>query len=70
MYGWLWRYAPGPWWVKIMLFAAVAAAIVAICFTTFFPWLSPLLPFNHVTVGDEEPTTVESTQSLGGFDLP
>ncbi|MDR3107385.1 MAG: hypothetical protein LBU05_04205 [Bifidobacteriaceae bacterium] len=65
MYGWLWRHTPGPWWAKTILFTAVVAAVVAICFTTFFPWVSPLLPFNHVTVGDEgTPTPASSAQSV------
>jgi hypothetical protein len=26
---------------------------VAACFVWFFPWVSPLLPFNHPTMDDE-----------------
>jgi hypothetical protein len=62
MYGWLWRYTPGPWWAKVILFAAVAAAIVAILFTTLFPWLSPLLPFNYVTVGEDDAESLRPAQ--------
>jgi hypothetical protein len=52
MYGWLWNHLPGPWFVRVFLLAAAAAAIVAACFLWLFPWVSPLLPFNHVTVED------------------
>jgi hypothetical protein len=41
---------PGPWFVRALLLAAVATALVAACFVWFFPWLSPLMPFNDVTV--------------------
>ncbi|MDR1442405.1 MAG: hypothetical protein LBJ02_08485 [Bifidobacteriaceae bacterium] len=67
MYGWLWRHAPGPWWVRVFLFAAAAAAVLVICFTTFFPWVSPLLPFNNVTVDDPAsppPASPTPTQSV------
>ncbi|MDR1393548.1 MAG: hypothetical protein LBJ62_06240 [Bifidobacteriaceae bacterium] len=52
MYGWLWRHLPGPWFVKVFFLAALAAAVVAVCFIYFFPWVSPYLPFNNVTIED------------------
>ncbi|MDR2379780.1 MAG: hypothetical protein LBE08_01150 [Bifidobacteriaceae bacterium] len=66
MYGWLWHHLPGPWFVRVFLLAAAAAGIVAACFVWFFPWVSPLLPFNHVTIGDEaEPApTVTTTVTI------
>jgi hypothetical protein len=48
----LWRRLPGPWFARVFLLAVAATAIVAACFIWFFPWVSPLLPFNHVTVDD------------------
>jgi hypothetical protein len=56
MYGWLWRHLPGPWFVRVFFLAAAAAGIVAVCFVWLFPWISPLLPFNHVTIDDPVPT--------------
>ncbi|MCL2803477.1 MAG: hypothetical protein FWD29_05945 [Micrococcales bacterium] len=57
MYGWLWRQAPGPWWVKLFFALALIGAVVALCFQFFFPWISPKLPFNQSTIegGPESP---------------
>ncbi|MDR2114648.1 MAG: hypothetical protein LBO75_05145 [Bifidobacteriaceae bacterium] len=63
MYGWLWRHTPGPWFVKLFLFVAVAAAVVAACFLYLFPWASPLLPFNRVTIEQDGTTIVTVTQT-------
>ena len=50
MYAWLWRRLPGPRWVKAVAALLLVAAVVLLLFTVVFPWLSPRLPFNDVTV--------------------
>lgn len=50
MYGWLWRVLPGPRWVRVGILVALAAAVVAVCFTWVFPALAPIMPFNDTTV--------------------
>jgi ABC-type multidrug transport system fused ATPase/permease subunit len=64
VYGWLWRHTPGPWWSKILLFALVVAALVAFCFEVFFPWVTPLLPLNQVTVEEGSWPAVTSITAL------
>lgn len=50
MYAALWRVLPGPWVVKLLIVLVLVVAVVVACFEWFFPWLSPLMPFNDVTV--------------------
>ena len=50
MYGWLWRVLPGPVWLRVVLLAILAAAVVAVCFAWVFPAVAPLMPFTDVTV--------------------
>lgn len=50
MYGWLWRALPGPAWVRVLILVALAAGVVAVCFTWAFPAIAPLMPFNDITV--------------------
>lgn len=45
MYAALWRVLPGPWWVRLLILLAVAAAIVYALFFYVFPvvavWITP-----------------------------
>lgn len=50
MYRWLWRWLPGPSWVRGALAVLIAAAVVAVCFTWVFPAIAPFMPFNDITV--------------------
>lgn len=50
MYGWLWRALPGPAPVRALLMLALAAGVVAACFTWVFPAIAPFMPFNDITV--------------------
>ena len=50
MYAWIWRHLPGPWPVRGLLAALLAAAVVVLLFTTVFPWAEHTLPFLDVTV--------------------
>ncbi|GII98835.1 hypothetical protein CLV28_2622 [Sediminihabitans luteus] len=52
MYGALWNAIPGPWWVRLIVMLALAAAVVAVCFEWVFPWLSEYMPLNQQTVGE------------------
>ncbi|WP_372592870.1 hypothetical protein [Actinotalea sp.] len=50
MYGWLWRVLPGPVWLRVLLLASMAVAVVAVCFTWVFPAIEPFMPFTEITV--------------------
>lgn len=51
MYVALWRTLPGPWWVRVLILLAVAAAVLYGLFFYVFPWVSPLLVPQGATVG-------------------
>jgi hypothetical protein len=70
MYGWLWRNLPGPWWGKVLMLGAAAAGVVALCFQFLFPWASPLLPFNNVTVEEDDGGTSTPPPSPVDMDGP
>ena len=57
MYAALWRHTPGPWWLKLLGALVLVAALVLVCFRLFFPWVSPKLPFNQVTMDNPDETT-------------
>jgi len=50
MYGWLWNHLPGPAASKFCCAAVLLVAVVALLFTVVFPWVTPRLPFDDVTV--------------------
>lgn len=54
MYGLVWRVLPGPAFVKFVLFLGVVGAAAYGLWFHAFPWVDPYLPFNDVTVGDQE----------------
>lgn len=51
MYGWIWRHLPGPTAAKFAEALVLFLAIVALLFFVIFPWVGPMLPFDHVDVG-------------------
>lgn len=51
MYGALWRILPGPWWVRTLILAAAAAAVLYGLFWWVFPWVGELVNPQEVTVG-------------------
>ena len=50
MYGLIWRHLPGNVWVKAAISLVLILAVVYLLFQYVFPWAEPLLPFNDVTV--------------------
>lgn len=50
MYAALWRRLPGPAWVRVLVLAALAAAVVVVCFEWVFPLVADHMPFNDQTV--------------------
>jgi hypothetical protein len=54
MYGWIWRHLPGPAALRVVQYALLALAVVAVCFLWLFPAIAPHMPFNQLTV-DEAP---------------
>lgn len=51
MYGALWRVIPGPWWVKSLVLAVAAAAVLYGLFFYAFPWLSAITTPQDPNVG-------------------
>jgi hypothetical protein len=50
MYGALWRILPGPWWVRVVIVLALAAAVLYALFFFVFPWGSTIVDPQDVTV--------------------
>lgn len=50
MYGWIWRHLPGPLVVRLGAATVLALGVVALLLFVVFPWVEPMLPFNHVSV--------------------
>ncbi|WP_192796017.1 hypothetical protein [Corynebacterium sp. 11A] len=50
MYGWIWRLLPGPWPVKLILLIALLVGVFFLLMNLVFPMISPLLPYNDVSV--------------------
>ena len=43
MYAALWRVLPGPWWTRVIILLAIAAAVLAVLFLWVFPWADGLV---------------------------
>jgi hypothetical protein len=50
MYAALWRILPGPWWVRVVIILALAAAVLYALFWFVFPWVSTIVDPQDVTV--------------------
>jgi hypothetical protein len=61
MYVWIWRKLPGGIPGKVLGSMVLVAAAVVLLFLVVFPWASPKLPFNHVTV--DTPPAQSTTHS-------
>ena len=51
MYGALWRILPGPAWLRLVILAMLAVAVVAALFTWVFPWVDGLVNPQQSTLG-------------------
>ncbi|WNI16687.1 hypothetical protein [Actinacidiphila sp. ITFR-21] len=54
MYGWIWRHLPGNAYVRALISLVLTFAVVYLLFQYVFPWAEPLLPFNQVTVDNQD----------------
>ena len=50
MYGWIWRHLPGGMPGKLLGSLVLFLGAVALLLFIIFPWVSPKLPFNDVTI--------------------
>lgn len=50
MYAGLWRILPGPWWLRVLILLILVAAVLYGLFFYVFPWVSPLVNPQEVTV--------------------
>lgn len=50
MYAALWRVLPGPWWLRVLVLIALAAAVLYGLFVVVFPWISEIVVPQEVTV--------------------
>lgn len=51
MYGALWRFLPGPAWVRVVILCVLAAAVIYGLFWYAFPWVSQIVAPQESTVG-------------------
>ncbi|MCW2289356.1 hypothetical protein [Leucobacter luti] len=51
MFSILWRFFPGPAWLRVIVLLAVAAVAVYAVITFVYPWVALQLPAPEVTVG-------------------
>lgn len=61
MYAALWRVLPGNRWVKGVESLVLFLAVVALLFLVVFPKVTPLLPYENVTVETPSSTATTST---------
>lgn len=50
MFSLLWRFFPGPAWIRIFVILLVAAALVWAILTYVYPWVATQLTGDEVTV--------------------
>lgn len=50
MYNAIWRFLPGPKWLKTIQAILLALLVVAVLFQWVFPAIAPSLPFDQQTV--------------------
>lgn len=50
MFSLLWRFFPGPAWLRVIVSLAVAVALVWVMIEYVYPWVLEWLPDQEVTV--------------------
>ena len=50
MFSLLWRFFPGPVWLRVIVLLAALAALVYAMIFYIYPWVSQLLPEPEVTI--------------------
>lgn len=50
MYAALWRFLPGPWWVRALIMAALLAVVLTVAVLWVFPYIDQLVAPQDVTV--------------------
>ncbi|WP_198525813.1 hypothetical protein [Leucobacter sp. PH1c] len=51
MFSMLWRFFPGPAWLRVIVLIVALAALVYALITYVYPWVALQLPEQEVTVG-------------------
>ena len=52
MYAALWRFLPGPAWLKVILCLALFVGVCAVLLLWVFPAVEPHLPFDRIVIGE------------------
>lgn len=52
MYAALWRVLPGPWWVRVLILVVLFAALAAALIMWVFPWFDQFVAPQDVTVSE------------------
>lgn len=52
MFSLIWRFFPGPAWLRIIAILSVAAALVYVLMTWVYPYAAELLMTEEATVGE------------------
>lgn len=50
MFSMLWRFFPGPAWLRVIVLVLAAAALVYALISYVYPWVTTQLPEQEVTV--------------------
>ena len=46
----LWRFFPGPAWLRVIVIIGAIAALVWVTITYIYPWVAEFLPESEVTI--------------------
>ena len=46
----LWRFFPGPWWVRLIVLLVALVALVYVLITFVYPWATEFIPQPESTV--------------------
>lgn len=50
MFSLLWRFFPGPAWLRVFVLVAAAAAVIFALITYVYPWVASILPPEEATI--------------------